>query len=66
MTEGSVDPWPLWAKGLFLTLLGLVAIKLQMCKKKVTIEFGDAAQKGRYERETHTRYRPDGKKNAKI
>ena len=31
-------------------------------KKKrvqITIELGNAAQKGRYERETHARYRPD-------
>ena len=56
----------------YLTLLGLVTIKLQICKKKktktknqITIESGNAAQKGRYEWETHARYHPDGKKNAK-
>ena len=32
----------------------------------ITIELRNAAQKGRYEWETHARYRPDEKKNAKI
>ena len=54
------------------TLLGLVTIKLQIFKKKttttknkkkqITIESGNAAQKGRYERKTHARM----EKNAKI
>lgn len=51
---------------LLLTLLGLVTIKLQICKKtkkQIAIEFGNAAQKGRYKRETHARYRPDEKVN---
>ena len=30
--------------------------------KQITIELGTAAQKGRYQRETHARYHPDGKK----
>ena len=34
-------------------------------KKQITKELGNAAQKGRYERETHTRYRPDEKKKCK-
>ena len=43
-------------------------MKLQICQKKIiiiikiTIELDNAAQKGRYERETHARYRPDGNK----
>ena len=52
---------------ILLTLLGLVTIKLQICKKKqIMIELGNAAQKGRYERETHARYCPDEKQNAKM
>ena len=35
-------------------------------EKQIKIEWGNAAQKGRYERETHARYRPDEEKNAKI
>ena len=35
-------------------------------KKQIKIELGNAAQKGRYERETHARYRLDEEKNAKI
>ena len=35
-------------------------------KKQIKIEWGNAAQKGRYEQETHARYRPDEEKNAKI
>ena len=43
-------------------------MKLKKKKKKIiiiikiTIELDNAAQKGRYERETHARYRPDGNK----
>ena len=39
---------------------------MQKKNKKITTELGNAAQKSRYERETHARYRPDEKKNAKI
>ena len=51
-----------------LTLLGLVTIKLQiiMQKKKITVELGNVAQKGRYEWETHVRYLPDEKKCKNI
>ena len=35
-------------------------------KKQITIELGNAAQKGRYEQETHVRYRPGEKRNGKI
>ena len=53
-----------------LTLLGLVTINYKYAKNKkqkkntqqLTIQIGNAAQEGRYEWETHARYRPVEKK----
>ena len=57
--------WLVPSSFFLLTLLGSVTIRLQIYKKQITIEVGNAAQKGRYERETHAGYRPGEKKNAK-
>ena len=52
----------------FINFIRLSYHKITNIQKKthITIELGNAAQKGRYGRKTHGRYRPDEKKNAKI